>query len=471
LLSAAGTLSGLFLASWLLPVLLTLDTATAQNLGSVGLDPLVVALAVALAWSVVAVSRLAPALKGGHWNIAGLLGGSRGGIGTASTKRIQRALLVLQTGIASVLVICGGFLLQHYVRVARVDAGFEPRGLYGAQMRLGPPAYATPPSRADYVRRVLVELQRTPGVAAAATTLNLFTPGINFITQIQIEGKPTPDGNPHSVQFRRVSPSYFQTAGIPLINSRLPNDADVFETPRIAVVSRRFADEFWPGEDAIGRTILRSGNKVLVVGIVGDVRDISLAQNPLSTMYVPFGQDLPPNVPSSFVIRAADTGFDPDAVRAAVRRVDAQQPLDQLVPLDEWLQNTVGPERLRTALLAFLAGVGLLVALVGVYGLTVRSVTDRRREVGLRVALGATRGAIWRLLMIDSLGAVGVGLFAGCVLAFPAARALQNFLPGLNPNVITPVLAFAVLGLSAIVAAAAPARRALRVEPTEALRD
>jgi putative ABC transport system permease protein len=313
-------------------------------------------------------------------------------------------------------------------------------------------------------------LQRTPGVAGAATTLNLFTPGINFITQMQIDGRPTPDKQPHTVQFRRVSPSYFQTAGVPLIAGRLFGDGDVFETPRVTVVSRRFAEQFWPGEDALGRTLTRSNNTVTVIGIVGDVRDISLAREAQSTMYVTFGQDLPPNVPTSFVIRAAGQGFDPEAVRKAMRSVDPLQPLDQLKPLDDWLRDTVGPERLRTALLAFLAGVGLLVAIVGVYGLTARSVSDRRREVGLRLALGASNGAIWRMLMIDSLAAVALGLFIGCALAWPASKALGSFLPGLVPDAVTPLLAFVILGTCAIVAAAAPAHRALRIPPTDALR-
>jgi putative ABC transport system permease protein len=470
LLSAAGASLGLLLAASALPLLLTLDSTTASNLGTVTLDPLVILVAIAIASAIVVVSRLMPSLRRSGGDAARHLGGTRGGVGSVASRRTQRVMLMLQTGVAIVLVIGGGFLLKHYFSVARVDAGFEPRGLYGAQMRLGPPAYPTPQSRADFVRRAIDRLQQVPGVAGAATTLNLFTPGIYFITLVQIDGRPTSDGQPHSVQFRRVSPSYFRTAGIPLVTGRLFDDGDVFEKPRIAVVSRRFADEYWPGDDAVGRTLTRSGNTVTVVGVVGDVRDISLAQAPQPTMYVPFGQDLPPNVPTSFVIRAADRGFDADAVRAAVRSVDPLQPLDQLVPLDAWLGNTIGPERLRTALLVFLSGIGLLVAIVGVYGLTARAVGERRREVGVRLALGASHREIWRMLMLDTVGAAAVGLLAGGALAFPAARALQTFLPGLTADAITPALALAILGSCVVVAAAAPARRALAVQPTEALR-
>lgn len=470
LLSAAGALLGLLLAVWTLPALLTLDSATAATLGNVNLDPLVILVAVAMASAAVVASRLFPAWRQGAWEVSGQLGSARGGIGTPSGRRVQRGLLVLQTGAAIVLVTCGGFLLQHYRSVARVDAGFEPRGLYGAQLRLGPPAYATPQSRADFVRRVLDQVHRVPGVAGAATTLNLFSPGIYFITQVQIDGKPTPDGQPHSVQFRRVSPSYFRTARIPLIAGRLFDDGDVFETPRVAVVSRRFADQFWPGEDPVGRTILRSGNAVTVVGVAGDVRDVSLGQEPLPTMYVTFGQDLPPNVQTSFVIRAAEPGFDPDAVRAAVRSVDPLQPLDQIVPLEQWLADTIGPERLRTALLACLAVVGMLVAMIGVFGLTARAVGDRRREVGVRLALGASHVAVWRMLMVDSLSAAALGLLIGCAVAVPASQALRSYLPGLTPDAVIPVVAFAILGVCAIAAAAAPALRVLRVRPTEALR-
>jgi predicted permease len=475
LLVTIGTAGGILAGAWTLPVLLALDPTTAAVLGEVSIDwrvqtaTALVALGVALAAGMLPLARelraeSAPTLAEGSVRAAG----------SRRHDRMRHLLIGAEAAMAVVLLVCGALLFSAFDRTSRVDPGFDPRGVLGAQLRLSATAYATEPSRAAFITRVLERVRAVPGVTSAGTTLNPFTPGFFFVTLVKIEGKPTPDGQGHTVQFRRISPGYFQTLRIPFVRGRDFQAGDAIGTPLVAIVSRSFADRFWPDEDPIGRRIERGTPPRLhsVVGVVEDVSDVGFGQAPAPTVYLTYAQTNVAVTPTSLVVR---TEGDPlaltAAVRAAILSVDAQQPLSNITTLDQFLADSLGPQRFRSTLLVVLGALGLALAAVGIFGVTARAVEERSRELGVRLALGATPRGVVLLVMWQALRAVALGLGVGAVLAAAAAQTLLNTLPGLErAEAWTAGPAVALLAAVAAAAAAIPARRAVAVDPTTALR-
>ncbi|HWI18398.1 MAG TPA: ABC transporter permease, partial [Vicinamibacterales bacterium] len=396
----------------------------------------------------------------------------RRAIGSRGDQRLRQILVGLQTAMAVVLTICGALLLSGLDRASRINPGFEPSGVLGAQMRIAASAYPTEPARAALIAQVIERIRALPGVISAGATLNPFIPNFFFQTTVQIEGKPSPDGQPHTVQFRRATPQYFRTMGIPILRGRDFEDSDGPTAPQVAMVSQSFADRFWPGEDPIGRRVTRSGRTLTVIGTVGDVRDVSIGQPPGPTLYIAYFQQNVAVTPVSLVVR---TSGDPlmlaGAVRSAVMSVDPAQPIDHITTVDRFLSDSVGPQRFRGALLIVLAVIGVALAAIGVYGVTARSVQERTQELGVRLALGATHSAVVRGMIWQAMRAVIGGLAAGAGLAAVAATLLLRALPDLSrSDAWTAAPAIALLALTGALAAAIPARRAAALDPAIALR-
>jgi putative ABC transport system permease protein len=474
ILAVLGTTAGLVLSYVTLPALLRLDPQTARALGDVRIDARVVAGAALLAGCVALVSGLLPLARERGRDPAGRLGqGTRGGTGTRFDGRLRMALVAAETGLAVVLVVAGALLLSGFEGLARQHPGFDPHGVLSAQLRLAAGEFATEAARASQVRRILERLRATPGVAEASTTLNRFLPGFYVATQVQIEGRPTPDGQPHVAQFRRLSPGYFRTLRIPLLEGRDFSEQDVAGAPPVAVVSRSFAARFWPGDSALGKRVHRGSAWHEVIGVVGDVSDVGYGQPPEATIYVAYSQNNVATAAAALVVRAAsgDAAAIAPSVRAAVLAVDPTQPLGHVVTLDAFLADSLGPQRFRSTLLLAFAGLGLALAVVGVYGVTARAVQERTREVGVRLALGAAPGAVWRLVVGQAMRAVALGVVAGAALAGAAGLTLVQALPGMEHARSTSVVpAVLVLVTTAFAAAAIPALRAARINPIAAVR-
>jgi putative ABC transport system permease protein len=342
-------------------------------------------------------------------------------------------------------------------------------------MRLSQSAYPTEAARNSFVAAVLDRLRTLPGVSAAASTTNLFIPGSSLVTLLHIEGRRTADGQPHTVQFRRVSPGYFRTLAIPLEAGRDFDGRDAAAAPPVAIVSRSFADRYWPGENPIGQQIRRNAAKFTqtVVGVVGDVSDVGLSQPPEPTLYLPYTQNNPVAAPVSLVVR---TSGDPlalaPAVRAAVLGLDPAQPVDNMLTLEQYLSDSLGTQRFRSTLLLTLALIGVALAAIGTYGVTARFVRERTREIGVRLALGASRSSVWMLVVGRAMRAVAAGMVTGLAVAAFASTAMLSLLPNLDradwPASIAAVVVLLLFGLTA---AALPALRAINVPPGVAIRD
>jgi predicted permease len=475
MLVALGSLVGLLLGAWTLPLLLALDPTTSRTLGDVAIDWRVQAATALVALVVTIVAGVLPLVRElGADSAPSLAEGTRRTAGSRRHDRMRHVLVGAEAAMAVVLLVCGALLVSAFERTARVDPGFDPHGVLGAQMRISGSAYPTEASRTELIARVLERVRAIPGVVAAGTTLNQFIPGFAFTTLVKIEGKPTPDDQPHTVQFRRISPGYFNTLRIPLLRGRDFREGDGAGAPLVTIVSRSFADRHWPGDDPIGRRVERGAVPRLysVIGVVDDVSDVGFTQAPGPTMYLMFAQSNVAVTPTSLVVRTAG---DPlaltGAVRAAILSVDPAQPLSSVTTLDQFLADSLGPQRFRSTLLAILGGLGLALAAVGIYGVTARAVEERTRELGVRLALGATPGGVVRLVMRQALGAVGLGLAAGVVLAAAASQTLLQTLTGLErAEAWSAAPAIALLAAVAAVAAAIPARKAVAVEPTTAIR-
>jgi predicted permease len=373
-----------------------------------------------------------------------------------------------------VLLVGGALLLSAFDRTSRVSPGFDPHAVLAAQMRLSAPAYPSEAARAQLIARVLERIRAIPGVSSAGATLNRFVPGFFFVTQVHIEGKPTPDGQAHTVQFRRASPGYFATLRIPLVKGRDFSARDGVDQPWVAIVSQQFANQHWPGDDPIGRRVRRGTNPrwLTVIGVVGDVSDVGFSQPPAPTIYISFDQNNVAITPVSLVIRTAGEPLAmTDAVRAAVLSVDPAQPIDSVTTLEQYLADSLGPQRFRSALLLVLGAIGLALAGLGVYGVTARAVEERTAELGVRLALGATPSSLARLVVWQATRAVAIGLAVGGVLAVAAGGALLKILPDLErAETWATVPAVSVLAVVALVAALIAARRAVSLTPTVAMR-
>jgi putative ABC transport system permease protein len=311
-------------------------------------------------------------------------------------------------------------------------------------------------------------------VSDASTTQNQFVPGTTYQTLFHVENRPTPDGQPHSTLFRRVSPGYFRTMRIRELRGRTFTADDTLDRTAVAVISRQLADQLFPNEEAVGRVLRRTAADappMQIIGIVDDVRDVSLTEVPAPTIYLPWSQNNNHGVPVSLVIR---TSLDPasliPAVRAAVAAVDPSLPLRAAQPLEQFLGDSVAPERFRTTVLGIMGILGLALAALGIYGVTYRGVVERTHEFAVRMALGSARAGLLRLVLGDALRDIAVGAGAGVVAGLALTSALQRIIANAGSgDARTAAVAVAALVAAALVAAGIPALRILRVQPADAL--
>ena len=476
LVTAPGAAIGLLLARAAVPALLALSPDSRNTLGEVAIDWRVQAFTVGVALLAAILAGFLPAHRVLRGDAIGTIGeGSRRTAGSRSDQRLRRVLLVAQTTLCLALLVAGGVLLRSFEHLARVSPGFDPDRVLTAQLRLPASAYGNAERRAQTVQRILESIRAVPGVVAASTTQNLFQPGFAFQTMFDVEHKPTGTGQPHTSHFRRISPDYFAVMRIRVLSGRTFTEADTADQPPAVVVSRQLAERHWPGEDPIGRRIRRGGAQgrwATVVGVVDDVSDVGLQQASEGTLYTAYAQNNAVTAPIGLVIR---TEGDPlnlvAAVRAAVFAVDPELPIHRIGTLASFLTDSLKPQRFRATVLTLLAALGLVLAAVGIYGVTARGVVERTREFGVRVALGSQPREVVGLVVKQALQSVGIGTVAGVAAGAWLSTLLGRVLTNVaEPDVMTGIAAAAVLVGTATLSAAIPALRVLRLDPVEALR-
>ena len=480
LLSLIGAGLGLLLANAAVPPLLQLGATSLPANSDAGIDGTVLLFTTLLAVVCGMLFGLAPALHMAGLDLRSALNETdRGAVGTGVMK-LRGVLVVSEVALAMLLLVGAGLLIRSFDRLSSVAPGFNVDHILIADLLVSPAAHPDRTERMAFFDRVLDRAAALPGVRSVGAASFLPVSGAGAIIHFNIEGRPPK--SPHEyvmANYRVASPAYLTTLGIPLLNGRLITDADRDGTPAVVVINATMAKTFFPNESPLGKHLQLGATPdkdqpwMEVIGVVGDVKQ-SLASEAPTEMYVPYRQAIKelPVFNLSLVLR---TSGDPrtlaGSLTSAVHEIDRNQPLVKIRTMEENLSASVSQPRFRTVLLAILAGLALLIAAVGIYGVMAFSVSQRTREIGTRMALGSTPGQIFQLVIGDGLRLTVIGVVIGLAAGVGFARVLSTFL--FQVGLIEPLTMTAVALLLTAVALTAcyiPARRATRVDPTVALR-
>jgi putative ABC transport system permease protein len=482
-LSLLGASLGVMLAQIAIDVTLPLVPQFAlPRLGGIVIDARVMAFCLGLSLVSTLLIGLVPALRvsgAAFGEGLALHAGEARTTGDRQGERLRTLLVAAQIAMTLVLLIGAGLLIHSFVRLTSVSPGFELSGRDGVvqtvRVTLPERLYDEPERIHAFARGVLDRIQYLPGVKSASL-INSAPFGMMFIRDdFGIEGQPKPKldaGKP------KIGAGYFKTMGIPLLAGREFTARDTVEAPKVAIVSERIVREYFPGGPgkALGRRV-RLGDRgewLTVVGVVADIRQMGLDQEVQPMLYVPFQQERGEFFVLrfvSFVARTATPASVVEGIRAEIRRAAPDLAIESTVTMDEAVAASVTPPRFRMLLLVLFAMTATLIATCGIYGLMAYAVTQRRREIGVRMALGAERRDVLRLVLKRALRIVVAGLIVGLAGAAGVTRVLQTFLFGVTP---TDPIAFTIVTLLlmavGLMAAWLPARRATRIDPCAALR-
>jgi predicted permease len=498
LLAGLGGIAGLVLGAWGVRTLLVLVPGNLPRLTDSGdahtalslLDWRVAAFTVGVSLLTGILFGLFPALHISNPDVASTLKEASGRSSTGRRQNRVRALLVAgEMALALVLLACAALLIRTFVGLQTVDAGINPHHVLTMQTSLAGAGYSSTQKVDNFTTQVLRRIEGLPGVDAAATAIVLPT-DTEIDLPFNIAGKPPKAGQNFNgdEQWRSVSPHYFSVFKIPLLRGRLLNERDTSNSARVVIINQAMAKKYWPKEDAIGQVItIGKGlgpqfddQPRQVIGIVGDVRETGLADQDVGVMYIPAGQvpegltQLANSVlPLSWCIRSA---MDPMSLRTAIERqiqaVDGQMPVSKVRTMDQVIAEGVSRQHFNMLLLSIFAAIALILAAIGIYGLMSYSVEQQTQELGIRIALGAGKEQVLKLIVRQGMMPVGIGVAAGLAIAFGVTRLLSSLLYGVKPSDPLTFGGVAVVLTSvALSAIYIPARRAMKVDPLVALRN
>ncbi|HEX6199167.1 MAG TPA: ABC transporter permease [Thermoanaerobaculia bacterium] len=476
LLAAVGGAVGLAFGWVGMELLRSFAPAATPRLDEVALDGTVFAFTAAATALTGLLFGLVPAFLASRTPVTvALHEGGRGG-SSAGRARVRAGLVVAELALGLALLVGAGLLIRTLGALHGVDPGFRAEGVVAGRLIFPSAVYPEAERAAAFVAETVARLEAEPGVEAAGAVSVLPLSGGQTDVSYGVEGRIPPEGEEPAADYRVATPGYFDALGIPLARGRLFRPGDDAQAPLVAVVSEELARRAFPGEDPVGRRIKVGGVRNAetpwrtVVGVVGGVRDNALAREPDPEIYLPLAQQ--PTRAMQVVARTATGGEGAaETLRRVVHGIDRAQPVSQVALLADRVHDSLAPQRFVTGLLAAFAGLALVLAAVGLYGVMAYAVGRRTREIGVRTALGARRGDVLALVLRQGAGLIVLGLALGALLAWGLARALAGLLYGVAPgDPVTFAGMAALLAVAALAATWLPARRAARLDPTEALR-
>jgi putative ABC transport system permease protein len=484
ILFAAGGAAGVCLAYWTIPALLALTPSGYTVYQHVHIDATVLVTMLAVSIVTGLLFGLAPALTlSRHDLVEAFKDDGTRSTGSRRSGWLRKVLVVSEVALCMLLLLGAGLLIQTFMRLRAIDPGFDPRGLLTARMSLQGERHASSADLNRFFEQALEGIRRIPGVQSASVVNGVpIERGLNMNVDV-LDGPEHFDGMATLTDWRYAGLGYFKTMGIRLVAGRDFAESDRAGAPPVAVINEAFARHFFKNTNPIGHHIgmWKTDESIEVVGVAKDLREGGdLTGPPVRIMYVPVTQANMKWIrashtyfPMSWVVRSSNTGAETiRQIREAVRTIDPKQPFSSFVTMEDIKATSMADQTFQMTLLTGLAAIGLVLAFAGIYGLIAYTVAQRTRELGIRIALGATRGRILRGVLREGTILAATGVLMGVACGVVCTRALQNYVYGVST--LDPVTFASVGALLIVVAAVAslvPAIRAVRLDPTTALRE
>lgn len=472
LLSLSGGAFGLLLAIWLSTGIQKLAANQIPRADAIAVDTWVLLFTLVISIATGLVFGIVPSLQASRVDLNTALKENSRGTAGLGQQRLRNTLVVSEVALSLLLLAGAGLMIKSFWHLQQVNPGFDPNNLLSIEVTLPEAKYDEPARRSAFFSDALARIGALPGVKAAELISSPPLSGRRNVSVFPIEGRPEPKGIADAplADFRIISPDYFRTMGIALEQGRTFEQADEANSQRVTIISEAFAQRFSGGENLLGRRITIDDVWFTVVGIVADVHQSGLDEEAAPHIYVSYKQLVPQR--TGLVVR---TAVDPLSlagnVPSQIRAIDPDQPIYNVNSMTALMSEKVAPRRLNLVLLGSFAGLALLLAAIGLYGLMSNLVLQRTGEIGLRMALGARRADVLRLVIMRGLKLALLGSVMGLGASFLLLRFMSTLLVGVTAtDPLTLVLVSLILMLVAVIACLVPAKRATKVDPLEALR-
>jgi putative ABC transport system permease protein len=477
LLAVVGGGLGVLVGFLGIALLVRLDPGNIPRLDEISIDRNVLVFTSVLSLFSAATFGLAPALLSSKANPNKSLKDTagRGSAGPAQSY-LRQIFIVAEVALSLVLLVGAGLMVKSLVRLSQVELGFTPEDVLTMRVALPQSRYAERPQQISFYRQVVERVKALPGIQSAAFVSDPPVSGSVGLWQngFEIEGQPAlPPGQRHFAYLRWTTPDYFKTLGIPLLKGRLPAEGDIEDRPWIMVIDKAMADRYFPNEDPLGKHIVVYWNERRpreIVGVVGNVKQTALDYDAGPHMYVPYYQT-PLSYATLLVKTPSGSSGVADEIKNQVLAVDREQPVYAVTTMEQIIAGSIAGRRFNLTLLSIFAGVALMLAAVGIYGVISYSISHRTQEIGIRMALGAQPGDVLKLVVGRGMLLVGIGIVVGCAAAFSLTRVMSSLLfdvSATDPGIFASIAL--LLAAVALMASYLPAREATKIDPLVALR-
>lgn len=475
LATLAGT-AGLVFAWCGIKLLIALSPENIPRLTETSIDYRVLAFTAAISLLTALLFGVMPALQISRLNLAeAFKEGSRSTAGGIKSKRLNHLLVVSEVALALVLLVGAGLLLKSFHRLRQTDFGFDSHNVITLRLSLSGAKYAEGYERAAFFRRFAGELETIPGAQSVSYTANLPLSGIVINDPITVEGRPFDLGNAQTAAHQTIGARYFQTMKIPLLEGRDFSNRDDGDSEKVAIINEHMARTFWPTEDVIGKKIKLGGPQpsnpwITIIGVVGNSYHDGFGGAVVSDLYLPYLQAAEPDM--YVVVRTAIEPLEiAPSIRARLNSIDKDQPIVALKTMDRISAESVAPQRFQLILVCLFAGLAMIITAVGIYGVIAYTVTQRRHEIGIRMALGAQKRDVMVMVVSSGLKLALAGACLGLILSAAVTRAMRSMLYGVSAtDPVVYAIVTMILICVALFASYLPAYRATKVEPNTALR-